>query len=92
MAREPHQRSLWQVPGIDAAVPGIAVTGWDIQANRDRAESERNLVVSLDEIHRLVGEYNYPAAYAIAETLDSQITDDSNYGGTIIQRTQLPNL
>ena len=86
MAREPHQRSLWQVPGIDAAVPGIAVTGWDIQANRDRAESERNLVVSLDEIHRLVGEYNYP------ETIDSQITDDSNYGGTIIQRTRLPNL
>ncbi len=59
------------------AIWGIAVTGWVVQTERDSADSERNLVTSLDEIRRLVGEYKFPDAYAIAEELDSQITDDS---------------
>jgi len=59
------------------AIWGIAVTGWVIQADRDSADSERNLVTGLDEIRRLAGEYRFPEAYAIAEELDSQITDDS---------------
>jgi formylglycine-generating enzyme required for sulfatase activity/dienelactone hydrolase len=59
------------------AVWGIAVTGWVIQTDRDSADSERNLVTSLDEIRRLAGEYRFSDAYAIAETLDNQITDDS---------------
>ncbi len=59
------------------AVWGIAVTGWIIQTDRGSADSERNLVVSLDEIRRLVGEYKFPDAFAIAEELDRQITDDS---------------
>jgi formylglycine-generating enzyme required for sulfatase activity/dienelactone hydrolase len=59
------------------AIWGVAVTGWVIQADHDSADSERNLVNSLDEIRRLTGEYKYPEAYAIAQQLDSQITDDS---------------
>ena len=59
------------------AIWGVAVTGWVIQADHDSADSERNLVNSLDEIRRLTGEYKYPQAYAIARELDSQITDDS---------------
>jgi formylglycine-generating enzyme required for sulfatase activity len=59
------------------AIWGIAVTGWVVQADRDSADSERNLVTSLDEITRLVGEYKYSDAYAIAEDLDRQIADDS---------------
>ena len=59
------------------AIWGIAVTGWVIQADKDSADSERNLVTSLDEIQRLVSEYKFPEAYAIAQELDSQITDDS---------------
>ena len=59
------------------AVWGIAVTGWVIQADRTGAEAERNLVTSLDEIKRLKGEFRFPEAYAIAEELDKQITDDS---------------
>jgi hypothetical protein len=59
------------------AIWGIAVTGWLIQTDKGSADSERNLVTSLDEIRRLVGEYEFPDAYAIAEELDSQITDDS---------------
>jgi formylglycine-generating enzyme required for sulfatase activity len=59
------------------AIWGIAVTGWVVQMDRSSADSERNLVTSLDEIRRLIGEYNFPEAYAIAEELDSQITDDS---------------
>ena len=59
------------------AIWGIAVTGWVLQTDRDSADAERNLVTSLDEIRRLVGEYRFPAAYAIAGELDSRITDDS---------------
>lgn len=53
------------------------MTGWVIQTDRASADSERNLISSLDEIRRLAGEYKFPDAYAIAEDLDSQITDDS---------------
>ena len=59
------------------AVWGIAVTGWVIQTDRGNAVSERNLVTSLDEIRRLAGEYRFSDAYAIAEALDGQITDES---------------
>ena len=59
------------------AVWGIAVTGWIIQADRDSADSERNLVTSLDEIRRLAGEYRFSEAYVIAEALDSHVTDDT---------------
>ena len=59
------------------AIWGVAVTGWVIQTDKDSANSERNLVGSLDEIRGLVGEYKFPDAFAIAEQLDSQITDDS---------------
>ncbi len=64
--------------GVTAlAIWGIAVTGWLVLADKDSADSERNLVTGLNEIRRLVGEYDFPAAYAIAEELDEQITDDS---------------
>ena len=64
--------------GVTAlAIWGIAVTGWLVLADKDSAVSERNLVTGLNEIRRLVGEYNFSAAYAIAEELDEQITDDS---------------
>jgi len=59
------------------AIWGIAVTGWVVQMDRSSADSERNLVTSLDEIRQLIGEFKFPEAYAIAEELDSQITDDS---------------
>ena len=59
------------------AVWGIAVTGWIIQTDRGNADSERNLVVSLDEIRRLAGEYKFADAFAIAEKLDSRISDDT---------------
>jgi formylglycine-generating enzyme required for sulfatase activity/predicted esterase len=58
------------------AIWGIAVTGWLIQSDQNTAETERNLVTSLNEIERLVGEFNFSAAYAIAEQLDGKITDD----------------
>ncbi len=59
------------------AIWGIAVTGWVVQTDKDSADSERNLVTGLDEIRRLAGEYKFADAYAIADELDSQITDDS---------------
>jgi len=59
------------------AIWGIAVTGWVVQSDRSSAESERNLVESLDEIRRLAGTYHFDEGYAIAEQLDQQITDDS---------------
>ena len=59
------------------AIWGIAVTGWVVLTDRDSADSERNLVTSLDEIRRLAGQYRFSDAYAIAESLDGQITDDS---------------
>ncbi len=40
------------------AIWGIAVTGWIVQADRESADSERNLVTGLDEIRRLIGEFN----------------------------------
>ena len=59
------------------AIWGIAITGWVVQTDRDSADSERNLVTGLNDIQRLVGEYDYPGAFVIAEELDGQITDDS---------------
>jgi len=59
------------------AIWGIAVTGWVVQSDKDSADSERNLVTSLDEIQQLTVAFKYPEAYAIAEELDRQITDDS---------------
>ncbi len=59
------------------AIWGVAVTGWVLQTERDGADAERNLVTSLEDIKRLAGEYKFPEAYAIAEELDKQITDDS---------------
>ena len=59
------------------ALWGIAVTGWTVVGARETVESEWNLVTGLDEIRRLVGEYDYPAAYAIAEDLDGIISNDS---------------
>jgi formylglycine-generating enzyme required for sulfatase activity/dienelactone hydrolase len=70
-------KNLRKAAVVALAVWGIAVTGWVIQTDRGSAESERNLVTSLDEIQQLVGQYKFPDAYAIAEELDSQITDDS---------------
>ena len=58
------------------AIWGIAVTAWVVQTDKDSADSERNLVTGLDEIRRLAGEYNFSDAYAIANELDGQITDD----------------
>ena len=62
---------------VALAIWGIAVTGWVIRSDKSSADSERNLVTSLDQIQRLAGEFKFPDAYAIAEELDSQITDDS---------------
>ena len=59
------------------ALWGIAVTGWTVVGARETVESEWDLVTGLDEIRRLVGEYDYPAAYAIAEDLDGIIANDS---------------
>lgn len=59
------------------ALWGVAVTGWLLLGSRDAEGSEWDLVSGLDEIQRLVGEYEFPAAYAIAEQLDGVITDDS---------------
>ncbi len=70
-------RNLRKAAVAALAIWGIAVTGWLIQAGRDDADAERNLVTGLDEIRRLAGEYKYPEAYGIARELDSQITDDS---------------
>jgi len=69
--------NLRKMAVVALAVWGIAVTGWVVQAGRDDADSERILVSGLDEIRRLVGEYDFPGAYAIAEALDDQITDDT---------------
>lgn len=70
-------KNLRRVAVVALAIWGVAVTGWVIQTGRDGADAERNLVTSLDEIKRLIGEYKFPEAYAIAEELDKQITDDS---------------
>ncbi|MEK6254792.1 MAG: hypothetical protein N2B05_08870, partial [Gemmatimonadales bacterium] len=59
------------------ALWGIAVTGWTVVGARETVESEWDLVTGLDEIRRLVGEFDYPAAYAIAEDLDGIIANDS---------------
>lgn len=70
-------KNLRKIAVAALAIWGIAVTGWVIQTDKDSAESERNLITSLDEIHQLVGQYKFSDAYAIAEELDGQITDDS---------------
>ena len=70
-------KNLRNVAVAALAIWGIAVTGWMFQAERSGADAERNLVTSLEEIKRLTGEFRFPEAYAIAEQLDKQITDDS---------------
>ncbi len=70
-------KNLRKAAVVALAVWGIAVTGWVIQTDKSSADTERNLVTSLDQIQRLVGEYNFSAAYTIAEELDSQVSDDS---------------
>jgi dienelactone hydrolase len=59
------------------ALWGIAVTGWMVLGDRQTVESEFDLVTGLDEIRRLVGEYDYPGANAIARELDGVISNDS---------------
>jgi hypothetical protein len=59
------------------ALWGIAVTGWVVMGDRQMVDSERDLVTGMDEIRRLVGERDYPAANAIARELDSVILNDS---------------
>jgi formylglycine-generating enzyme required for sulfatase activity len=70
-------KNLRNVAVAALAIWGIAVTGWMFQAERSGADAERNLVTSLEDIKRLTGEFRFPEAYAIAEQLDKQITDDS---------------
>ena len=70
-------KNLRSASVVALAVWGIAVTAWIVQTGGSNADSERNLVTSLDQIQRLASEYKYPDAYAIAEELDSQIADDS---------------
>ena len=70
-------KNLRNAAVVALAFWGIAVTAWVIQTDGSNADSERNLVTSLDQIQRLASEYRYPDAYALAEELDSQITDDS---------------
>lgn len=59
------------------ALWGVAVTGWMALAARESGDAEWDLVTGLDEIRRLVGEYDYPGAYAIARQLDGEIANDS---------------
>ena len=59
------------------ALWGIAVTGWMIVGANETVDSEWDLVTGLDEIRRLVGEYDYPGANAIARELDGVISNDS---------------
>ncbi len=64
--------------GIAAlAVWGLIVTGWMVLTNRQSADSERDLVTGIDEIRRLVGEFDYPQAYAIATELDGLIENET---------------
>jgi hypothetical protein len=51
------------------AVWGVAVTAWLLVA-RDGGNTEWDLVSGLDEMRRLVGEYDYGGANAIARELD----------------------
>jgi dienelactone hydrolase len=53
------------------------VTGWVVAGARQTEDSEWDLVTGLDEIRRLVGEYDYPGANAIARELDGVIKNDS---------------
>jgi dienelactone hydrolase len=59
------------------ALWGVAVTGWMVLGARETEDSEWDLVTGLDEIRRLVGEYDYPGANAVARQLDGVITNDS---------------
>ncbi len=59
------------------ALWGVAVTGWMVLGANQTQESEWGLVTGLDEIRRLVGEYDYPGANAVARELDGVITNDS---------------
>lgn len=59
------------------ALWGVAVTGWMLLGAREAGSSQGDVVRGLDEIRRLRGEYDYPAAYALAERLDPRIGDDS---------------
>nr|MDP2469657.1 hypothetical protein [Candidatus Palauibacterales bacterium] len=59
------------------AVWGVAVTGWMVLSARETEHTEWDLVTGLDEIRRLVGEYDYPGAYRVAAQLDRVITNDS---------------
>ncbi|MGD8278932.1 MAG: SUMF1/EgtB/PvdO family nonheme iron enzyme [Gemmatimonadota bacterium] len=59
------------------ALWGVAITGWMLLGARDAGRSEWGLVSGLDEIRRLVGEYDFPGAWAIAQELDAVITNDS---------------
>lgn len=70
-------KNLRKVAVAGLAVWGIIISGWLFLADRGSADSERNLIAGLNEIQRLAGEYSFGEAYAIAEKLDSQITDDS---------------
>jgi len=70
-------KNMRNVAVAGLAIWGVAVTGWLVLTDRDGADSERNLIAGLNEIKRLTGEYKYPAAYAIAESLDSEISNDS---------------
>ncbi|NCF72375.1 MAG: SUMF1/EgtB/PvdO family nonheme iron enzyme [Gammaproteobacteria bacterium] len=70
-------KNLRKVAVAGLAVWGIIISGWLFLADRGSADSERNLIAGLNEIQRLTGEYSFGEAYAIAEKLDSQITDDS---------------
>jgi hypothetical protein len=56
---------------------GIAVTGWMVLGARETVKTEWDLVTGLDEIRRLVGEYDHPAANVIAHELDGAISNDS---------------
>jgi formylglycine-generating enzyme required for sulfatase activity/dienelactone hydrolase len=57
------------------AVWGIAVSGWLLLGAGSAPGWD--LVVGLEEIDRLTGESDYAAAYALAQTLDDQIGNDS---------------
>ena len=59
------------------ALWGVAVTGWMVLGANQTQASEWDLVTGLDEIRRLVGEYDYSGANAIARELDGVITNDS---------------
>ncbi|NNK62846.1 MAG: SUMF1/EgtB/PvdO family nonheme iron enzyme [Gemmatimonadetes bacterium] len=59
------------------ALWGVAVTGWMVLGASQTQESEWDLVTGLDEMRRLVGEYDYSGANAIARELDGVITNDS---------------